>query len=181
MMVTGFTIKKLRIEAELTQRQLAELAGISQAHIAKIEKGKVDPRLSTINKILQVLTEGQGKKCREAMTKNVVFIEPGQKIQKISELMIKHAISQLPVLERGKVVGTITEEDIVRNLRSNLAEEKVETIMQPPLPIVPEDTSITMIRPLLEDHPAVLVTRRGNVVGIIARSDLFKIISKAIS
>ena len=181
MMVTGITIKKLRIEAELTQRQLAELAGISQAHVAKIEKGKVDPRLSTINKILQVLTEGQGKKCREVMTKNVVFIEPGQKIQKISELMIKHAISQLPVLERGKVVGTITEEDIVRNLRSNLAEEKVETIMQPPLPIVPEDTSITMIRPLLEDHQAVLVTRRGNVVGIIARSDLFKIISKAIS
>jgi predicted transcriptional regulator len=181
MMVTGFTVKKLRIEAGLTQRQLAELAGISQAHIAKIEKGKVDPRLSTVNKILQVLIEGQGKKCREVMTKNVVFIGPSQKIQKISELMIKHAISQLPVLEHGKVVGTITEEDIVRNLSSNLAEEKVENIMQPPLPIVPEDTSITMIRPLLEDHPAVLVTQRGNVVGIIARSDLFKIISKSIS
>jgi len=180
MMVTGFTIKKLRIEAELTQRQLAELAGISQAHIAKIEKGKVDPRLSTINKILQVLTEGQGKKCKEVMTKNVIFTKSSQKIQKISELMIKHAISQLPVLERGKVVGTITEEDIVRNLSSNLAQQKVETIMQSPLPIVPEDTSINMIRPLLEDHSAVLVTHKGNVVGIIARSDLLKVISKTI-
>jgi len=176
MMVTSSTIKRLRTEAGLTQRQLAELVGVSQAHIAKIERGKVDPRLSTVNKILQVLTEGQGKKCKEVMTKNVIFAKPKQKIQKVSELMIKNAISQLPVIDRGKVVGTITEEDIVRNLNSNLADERVETIMQPPLPIVPEDTSINIIRPLLEDHPAVLVTHKGNVVGIIARSDLLKVL-----
>jgi predicted transcriptional regulator len=180
MIVTGYIIKRLRMEAGLTQRQLAELVGVSQAHIAKIEKGKVDPRLSTINKILRVLTEGQGKKCRDIMTRNVIFAKPKQKIQRISELMMEHAISQLPVVDRGKIVGTITEEDIVRNLSSNLGEEKVESIMQPPLPIVPEDTSINIIRPLLEDHPAVLVTRKGNIVGIIARSDLLKVISKTI-
>jgi len=82
------------------------------------------------------------------------------------------------VMEHGKVAGTITEEDIVRNLNSNLAEEKVETIMQSPLPIVPEGTNINVIRPLLEDSPAVLITRKGNIVGIIARSDLLKVISK---
>jgi len=178
--VTGSFIKKLRIEAKLTQKQLAELAGVSQAHIAKIEKEKVDPRLSTVNRILQVLTEREGKKCGEIMSCHVISIKPSDRVAKVSRLMMKHAISQLPVLEGGKIVGTVTEDSIVRNLSTTLADEKVERIMLAPLPSVPEDTSVSMIQPLLQDHPAVLVVRRGEIVGIIARSDLLKVISKAL-
>jgi len=180
MAITGSTLKKLRVDAGLTQRQLAELVGVSQAHIAKIEKENVDPRLSTVNKILKVLTEGEGKKCKDVMTRHVISAKPTDKISKVSQLMMKHAISQLPVLESGKIVGTITEESIVRNLSSDLADERVEKIIQAPLPSVPEDTSISMIQPLLQDQPAVLVVRRGEIVGIIARSDLLKVISKAL-
>jgi predicted transcriptional regulator len=180
MLITGLTLKKLRADSGLTQRELAALIGISQAHIAKIEKESVDPRLSTVNKILQVLTEGEGKKCGEVMTRDVISAKPKDKIMKISQLMMKHAISQLPVLDGGKIVGTITEESIVRNLSSTLAEDAVEKIMQAPLPSVPEDTNINIIRPLLEDHAGVLVVRKGEIVGIITRSDLLKIISKSL-
>ena len=48
------------------------------------------------------------------------------------------------------------------------------------MPSVPEETSTSMIQPLLQDHPAVLVVRRGEIVGIIARSDLLKVISKTL-
>jgi predicted transcriptional regulator len=178
MVITGTALKKLRIEAGLTQRQLAKLVGISQAHIAKIEKGNVDPRLSTVNKLLQVLTEGEGKKCRDIMTTEVIFAKPKDTVLKISELMMNHAISQLPVAENGKIIGTVTEESIIKNLSSNIADEKVEEIMETPLPSVPGNTNISMIRRLLEDHSGVLVVRRGDVVGIITRSDLLKIISK---
>jgi len=180
MVITGTTLKKLRAEAGLTQRQLAELVGISQAHIAKIERENVDPRLSTVNKILQVLTEGEGKKCKDIMTTEVFFAKPKDTILKISKLMMNHAISQLPVIENGKVIGTVTEESIIKNLSSNIADEKVEEIMETPLPSVPENTSISMIHPLLEDHSGVLVIRKGDVVGIITRSDLLKIISKSL-
>ena len=50
--------------------------------------------------------------------------------------------------------------------------------MQEPMPQVSEDTSISIIRPLLENHYGVLVTRKGELVGIITRSDLLKVISK---
>ena len=93
---------------------------------------------------------------------------------------MRNGISQLPVIENGKVVGTVTEEGIVSNLSSTIAEEKVGKIMQAPMPQVPEDTSISIIRPLLENHYGILVTKKGEVAGIITRSDLLKVISKSI-
>lgn len=52
--------------------------------------------------------------------------------------------------------------------------------MQAPLPAVPEDTNISMIKPFLEDHPSVLIVRKGEIVGMITRSDLLKVVSKAL-
>jgi len=178
-LITGPLLRKMRLEARLTQKRLAELVGVSQAHIAKIEKGKVDPRLSTVNKILEVLAENREKKCKDIMTRGVIFAKPSDSVLKVSEIMVRHAISQLPVINGSKVVGTVTEEDIIRKLGSNIAAEKVENIMGPPLPVVSEDTSISAIRPILERRPGVLVARGRKIVGIVTRSDLLKIIGWA--
>jgi len=115
-------LKRLRMKAKLTQRKLAELAGVSQAHVAKIELGKVDPRLSTINKILGVLTEGEKRRCKDVMADRVLFAKPNDSILKVSEVMMRHAISQMPVLVGNRVVGTIMEKSIIKNLSSNMLQ-----------------------------------------------------------
>ena len=60
----------------------------------------------------------------------------------------------------------------------NIANEKVERIMDLPLPNVSAETSVNLIRPLLEDNPGILVTKKGDVIGIITRSDLLKTVSR---
>lgn len=175
-MITGSLIKKMRIDAGLTQKRLAEIAGVSQAHVAKIEQGNVDPRLSTVNRIMRVLTEGKQKKCGDIMTKGVLFAKPNDNILKISDAMMRHAISQMPLISGSKIIGTITEETIIRNLRSNLAEERAKNVMEKALPIVQEETSIDIVRSLLEKNQGVLVAKGKEVLGIITRSDLLKTI-----
>jgi predicted transcriptional regulator len=174
--LSGNLIKQLRLEAGLTQKQLAKLAGVSQAHIAKIEQAKVDPRLSTVNKIMEVLRAGREKQCKDVMTETVIFAGPSESVLRASETMVKKGVSQLPILDKGRVVGTITEENIVRNLKSDLSGARVTEIMGPPLPVVPEVTLLDQVLGLLENSAGVLISRRRTVVGIITRSDLLKTI-----
>jgi predicted transcriptional regulator len=160
----------------LTQKRLAELAGVSQAHVAKIEQGKVDPRLSTVNKILGVLAEGKQKECTGIMTRGVIFARPNDSILKISEVMMRQAVSQLPIMNGNRLIGTVTEETIIRNLNANLAEKKAKDIMDAPLQTVQEETSTDVVRTMLEKRQGVLVAKGKEIVGIITRSDLLKTI-----
>jgi predicted transcriptional regulator len=51
------TLRLARRRAHFTQRELATRTGVAQATIARIEGGKDDPRLSTINRLLRACNE----------------------------------------------------------------------------------------------------------------------------
>ena len=129
MILSSQQFRKLRIDAGLTQRELAQLVGVSQAHIAKIENAKVDPRLSTVNKILQVLVEGEGRICRDIMTRSVISAKPSDRILRISEVMMRNAISQLPVMHENKIVGTVTEQTIIKNLQMMFKRLRIQVLL----------------------------------------------------
>ena len=53
-------LRERRTTLELTQSTLAERAGVSQPLIARIEGGDVDPRLSTLRRIVNALEQAEG-------------------------------------------------------------------------------------------------------------------------
>ncbi|HVP26823.1 MAG TPA: CBS domain-containing protein [Candidatus Bathyarchaeia archaeon] len=173
-------LKKLRIEAGLTQKRLAELVGVSQAHIAKIEQGNVDPRLSTVNRVLKVLNEWKKKKCRDIMSHGVICAKLKDRILEVSDKMLRQGISQVPVINGNQVVGTVTEESIMRRLGSDVVNQTAEKVMVSPLPVVDEETDVEKVQSLLKTYQGVLVSRGKKIVGIITRSDLLKVICEPI-
>lgn len=46
---------RTRVQAEITQHQLANRLGIRQGHISRIERGLIDPRLSTVTEMAYAL------------------------------------------------------------------------------------------------------------------------------
>ena len=53
MSMAGRMVRNARRRAGLTQRELAAKAGITQETIARIERGRVDPRLGTLDRLLE--------------------------------------------------------------------------------------------------------------------------------
>ncbi len=51
----GEEVRRLRIERGLSQQELAGRMGLPQSAIARLEAGRVEPRLSTLDRVAQTL------------------------------------------------------------------------------------------------------------------------------
>jgi len=176
-------IKRLRKKVGLTQTELAKLAGVSQSLIARIEKGTVDPRLSTLKRILEAIKLVEmkvktAKTARDVMYSPVITIKHKEKVKKAIELMEKYAISQLPVVNENNIpIGSITESTVLKKILTEDPEKifqlRVEEIMEESFPTITPSTNIKDIQELiLRKYPAVLVMEKGKIVGIITKIDL---------
>lgn len=174
--ITGKLIREMRSEAGLSQAGLARLAKVSQAHVARIEAGKVDPRLSTANRILYILENRERRKrCRSIMNPNIISAGPGAAVPEVVEIMRERDISQLPVMDGQAQMGSIDEATIIKNMGRKLRSMRVRDIMERPFPMVDARDPVEVVKPLLDFHPAVLVAERGRLRGIITKSDLLRV------
>jgi transcriptional regulator with XRE-family HTH domain len=56
--MAGRMLREARRRARLTQRQLAAKSGIPQETIARIERGRADPRVNTLDRLLAACEMG---------------------------------------------------------------------------------------------------------------------------
>lgn len=165
-------LKLLREKRGLSQSELARRAGITQAHVAKIESGKVDPRYSTVVKIFEELMKEEKETCEKYMTKKVYSVHPNDFVSSAVKMMTSKNISQIPVIQGNKLVGLVSEKDFLKEL--DISKVRIKEIMEDVPPQLSKNANIDVAKDLLREYPVVIVVDRGHAVGIITRANFLK-------
>ena len=131
------------------------------------ENGFWQDRVARPVKIAQVL--GQKK-----VLPSLISVQPQDKLKAAIQLFQQHNISQLPVIENNRVVGSLNEASIMKTLHDgvDLNNQEIRAVMGKPLPVLDENTDIAeAYRLLLGGSPAIVVLRGETPFGLISRFD----------
>jgi len=175
---TPADLRERRNQLGLTQSDLAERADVSQPLIARIEGGDVDPRLSTLRRIVNALEEAEGAVLRaeDLMNSPVVSVEPDDSVRAAQELMGKWGFSQVPVIRDGTPLGLIGHSDIRQRSETadveSVGELPVDEVKHESVATVEPEATIDEINDYLNHNAAVIVVDHGESVGVITEADI---------
>ena len=125
------------------------------------------------------------------MTKNPVTIGPDESIVEASELMKKEKVYRLPVLDKDKkLIGVISEKDIlfaspspasslsIHEMAYLLSQLTVRKLMTKNPRTITKDVPVEEAARMMvdEDLSCLPVVEGDTLVGIVSKSDLFKIL-----
>lgn len=108
---------------------------------------------------------------------NLVFVSPDDTIGEALNRMTENGVTQIPVLDDNKSVGSLRESRVLTKLLANadLVSAKVSEAMDESFPAVDVDTSLAHIKSKLQQSPAVLIEEFNRITGIITRSDVLEL------
>ena len=115
-----------------------------------------------------------------AQTKNtgspaeLISVGPGDLVSEALAKMNESGVTQLPVIEDHRSVGSLRESGILTKLLADrdLLNAYVSEIMDASFPVLDADANFAEITAKLQKHPAVLIEDFKRVTSIITRSDL---------
>ncbi|MFH0832158.1 MAG: CBS domain-containing protein [Candidatus Aenigmatarchaeota archaeon] len=70
--------------------------------------------ITTKDVVYKCVADKCGSTAKEIMTKDVITISPNTTIEDAAKLMVERNIEKLPVLDNNRIVGIITNNDILR-------------------------------------------------------------------
>jgi cystathionine beta-synthase len=107
----------------------------------------------------------------------VVSVSPTDSIADALELLRRYGISQTPVIDEGQMVGSLTEDLLLRHLASGepLVPSTVGQLQGPPFPSLDTDVPAREAYTLFSSgQSAVAVIGKGKLEGIVTKSDLLE-------
>ena len=115
---------------------------------------------------------------RDIMTTNPVSCTPATKIEDVARLMVEHDCGEIPVCEAGKLVGVVTDRDImVRTIargRDPLGVAVRQVMTQKVFTVRAAD-GVEKALSIMERRQVrrlPVVDSRGKLVGIISQADI---------
>jgi cystathionine beta-synthase len=135
------------------------------------ENGFLDdePGLGTVRDILHA---GERKKLATA--------SPTSKVREVIATLKSLGISQLPVVDGGKLRGMVAEVDLLRHLVSgeHTLDSPIGGIIESDYATVTQDTKIELLQGVLADAKVAIVTSGEEVVGIVTKIDLIDFLAR---
>ena len=106
--------------------------------------------------------------------RELIFAMPDDVVKDALAKMDENGVTQIPVLEENRSVGSLRESNVLQKLLTNreLLEAKVSDVMDKSFPVVEMDATLADIKSKLQKSPAVLIEDFKRVTGIITRSDV---------
>jgi CBS domain-containing protein len=115
---------------------------------------------------------------RDVMTRNPRTVKPTDSVQEIARLMIEEDTGIIPVVDGGRLVGVVTDRDIVCRLvaaGTDLKVAKASDVMTAEVECVTEGDSLQEVLEVMGEHQirrVAVVGQDDRLVGIIAMADL---------
>ena len=106
--------------------------------------------------------------------KSLVIVAPGDRVADALAKMNELGLTQIPVLEDGKSVGSLSENHLLTRVFNDrdLLEGPVSNLMDKGFPTVDVDADVNVVTRKLRTSPAVLIEEYGRITGIITRLDV---------
>jgi cystathionine beta-synthase len=110
----------------------------------------------------------------EYAPKTLITATPTERVADALTKMDELGLTQIPVLEDGRSVGSLRESRVLSRVLSNrdLLDAPVSEVMDVSFPIIDVDASLGEVTRELQTNPAVLVEDYGRITGIITRHDV---------
>jgi len=124
---------------------------------------------------LQKITAGLLNETKmKGAPRELVTVAPDELVSAALAKMNELGLTQIPVLEDGKSVGSLRENHLLAKVfnERELLEAPVSKIMDKGFPIVDVDDDVNLVSRKLRSSPAVLIEEYGRITGIITRHDL---------